>query len=60
MSLAGKENKMLKAGSATGSECPKCLWWDDDDGCAVINDVTIQRDGEDIYCVDGIERGDEE
>ena len=47
---------MLKAGSVTGSECPKCMYWDDRDGCAIIHDVSITRDGEDIYCIDGVEK----
>jgi len=46
---------MLKIGTIGWGECEKCIYWEEEGGCQVLDKISIDREDETVYCVDGIE-----
>jgi hypothetical protein len=46
---------MLKIGATDWGQCPKCIHYDDEHGCKIIEDITIEPNLEKdaVYCIDG-------
>ena len=47
---------MLKIGALDHGECPKCRYWDDTGGCQIIENITVEPNQGDVYCIDGVEK----
>jgi hypothetical protein len=42
-----------------GGECRKCLNYDDERGCKIMDTITMTRNDEDVvYCIEGIRRSE--
>lgn len=44
---------MLKIGAIGWGECGKCVFFDEEHGCSVIDNITVTRKDEVVYCIDG-------
>ncbi len=44
---------MLKIGTINWGECEKCVFFDEEHGCSVIDNITVTRKDEAVYCIDG-------
>jgi hypothetical protein len=46
---------MLRIGTIDWGDCEKCIHYDKEDGCQILDKIEIERGDEDVYCIDGIE-----
>lgn len=44
---------MLRIGAIDNGECGRCIYWDEEHGCRIIDMVSITSVGESVFCIDG-------
>ena len=44
---------MLRIGAIDNGECGRCIHWDDEHGCRIIDLVSITSVGTSVFCIDG-------
>lgn len=44
---------MLKIGAFDWGECGRCAYFDEEHGCSIIDNITVTRKDEAVYCIDG-------
>lgn len=44
---------MLRIGAIDNGECGRGIHWDEEDGCRIIDLVSITSVGSSVFCIDG-------